>query len=232
MDFLGSKNWHLKQVHFFDHLPSETMARIEKLLHYKSYDRGEVLCQPDDHTELLFFLTQGRVKQYTLSNEGQERILHIFKVGDAFGGLLLGHHRELLPWTQALDDCTVIEVNRQTFNAFVQEAPEVCFRLFEFLSDHHAEDIHRFERFLHLKAGGRLVMTLLDYAQRTNQFDDQDIFEVNPPFTQEELANQIGVARTTVAELMTELRNLDILAGKGRDLFVHRGRALTYLENN
>jgi CRP-like cAMP-binding protein len=232
MDFLGSKNWHLSQVHFFDQLPPEVMARIEKRLRYRSYERGEVLCQPDDHTQVLFFLTQGRVKQYTLSNEGQERILHIFKAGDAFGGLLLGNHRELLPWTQALDDCTVVEVNRQTFDSFVQEAPEVCFRLFEFLADHHAEDIHRFERFLHLKAGGRLVMTLLDYAQRTQLFDDHEVLEIDPPFTQEELANQIGVARTTVAELMTELRNLDILAGKGREVLIHKGRALQYLESN
>ncbi len=54
--------------------------------------------------------------------------------------------------------------------------------------------------------------------------------EFNRYFTHSDLANMIGVARTTVSELMGQLRQAGVVSGGPRRLIVYRRAAERYLQ--
>ena len=192
------------------------------------YRRGEVLFGPDDVPDRIYLLQVGWVKTYQLSLQGNEKILHVFSPGDAFGGLLLGVAGDKLPWAQALDDVIVITMDGPAFKQFMQRCPDSCLNLFKYMAAHHAADMRRLESFIHTKASHRLVQTLFDLGHQ-HHHDDHDQFEIASCFTQQTLADMIGVVRSTVSELLSELRQAGVVSNRGRRLIVHRQAALEYL---
>jgi hypothetical protein len=77
------------------------------------------------------------------SEQGQEKIMHIFYPGDAFGGLLLGTAHGEVPWAQAMDEVIVSYMDESAFKRFMQTFPDLCMNIFRYMADHHADDMRR-----------------------------------------------------------------------------------------
>jgi CRP-like cAMP-binding protein len=217
--FEASQSWHVRHAHILDDLRPDELAQVQSFLTPMHFNNGDIVCPPDAHHTKLFFLLEGRVKQYTLSAEGQERILHIFRAGDAFGGLLLGDMERFSPWIQALDDVRVQMMNEADFLRWMQVAPMACMRLFRYVVNHHVEDMQRLERFIHMKARDRVLLTLIDLGERIGEPTD-DLLMIDPPYTHEEIGNLLGLVRTTVSEIISDLKNLGVVDNQGRRLLI------------
>lgn len=217
--FEASQSWHVRHADIFNDLHPDELARVQSFLVPMHFNNGDIVCPPDAHHTRLFFLTQGRVKQYTLSAEGNERILHIFRAGDAFGGLLLGDMERFSPWIQALDAVRVLMMTEADFLKWMQLAPQSCMRLFRYVVNHHVEDMQRLERFIHMKARDRVLLTLIDLGERIGEPTD-DLLMIDPPYTHEEIGNMLGLVRTTVSEIISDLKNLGVVDSQGRRLLI------------
>jgi CRP/FNR family transcriptional regulator len=222
--FEAARTWHVRHAHLLDNLPPHELAQVNAFLTPMHFNNGEIVCPPDAHHTKLFFLLEGRVKQYTVTQNGDERILHIFRAGDAFGGLLMGDMEEFSPWIQALDAVKVAMMDEANFKQLVHVAPTACMRLFQYVIEHHVEDVKRLERFIHMKARDRLLLTLIDLSQRIGEPSD-DLTAIDPPYTHEELGNMLGLVRTTVSELISELKGLGVIDNQGRKLLIDLRRA-------
>ncbi len=222
---------HGMQLHQFPlwaDLQAQEMDQLLEIVSIKGYQAGSMLFGPDDSPDHIFLLQHGRVKTFVLSPQGQEKIMHIFCPGDAFGGLLLGVMDGHLPWAQAMDDVVVCLMDETAFKQFMQRCPNTCLGLFRYMSAHHIDDMRRLERLLHTKASHRVVLTLLDLADRLG-FGEAEAFTIGAYFTHEDIANMIGVVRSTVSELISQLRRLGVLSGRGRGLTIHRAAAISFL---
>ncbi len=213
--------WKLPGLHLFADLEPAEREKVLRITTVEHFEPGEVLFRPGDPGDRLYLLHRGRVKTFVLSEQGQEKIMHIFHPGDAFGSLLHGPSPPDLPWAQALDDVTVSSMDEAAFKRFMQTCPDLCMNLFRYMTAHHIADMHRMEILIHTQASHRLLLTLLDLGDRLGHSDAEQ-FELDPCFTHEDLANMIGVARTTVSTLISQLRHSGVLSGQGRCLIVHR----------
>jgi CRP/FNR family transcriptional regulator/CRP/FNR family cyclic AMP-dependent transcriptional regulator len=210
----------VRGVSLFEGLQPEQKTHIQTLLSAKVFEAEEIVCPPDAHHTHLFFVASGRVKQYTISQDNRERILHIFKAGDAFGGLLIGNMEEFSPWIQAMSRVEVLILDEVGFESMIRVAPSVGMRLFRHVVDHHVEDMRRLERFIHMKARDRLLLTLVDLSERLAE-EGSAISLIDPQYTHEELGNMLGLVRTTVSELMADLRSAGIIETQGRQLYIN-----------
>lgn len=220
--------WNLRQLNLFVNLKPQTMEQVLRIVTVKHCPRSEFVFRPGDACDRLYLLQHGRIKTYVLSEQGQEKIMHVFYPGDAFGGLLFGTTRGELPWAQALEDVIVVSMDETAFKRFMQLFPDLCMSIFRYMADHHADDMRRLESFIHTGAGHRLLLTLLNLGDRLGH-SEAESFQLAPCFTHEELANMVGVARTTISELIGQLRRAGVLGGHGRCLIVNRQAAEQYL---
>jgi CRP/FNR family transcriptional regulator len=216
--------WNLRKLNLFFDLQSHTMEQILRIVTVKHVEQGEFVFRPGDACDRLYLLQHGRIKTFVNSEQGQEKIMHVFYPGDAFGGLLFGTTYGELPWAQALDDVIVVYMDEAAFKQFMQTFPDLCMNIFRYMADHHADDMRRLESFIHTDAGHRLLLTLLNLGDRLG-YGQAESFQLTPGFTHEELANMVGVARTTVSELISQLRREGVLGGYGRCLIVNRRAA-------
>jgi len=216
--------WNLQQLDLFSDLNAEMREEVLRIVSVKYIERGDFIFRPGDPCNRLYLLHHGRVKSFVYSEQGQEKIMHIFYPGDAFGGLLMGTTYGELPWAQAMDDVIVSYLDETAFKRFMQTFPDLCMNIFRYMADHHADDMRRMERFIHTDARSRLVHTLLDLGDKLGHAQAES-FEIAPGYTHEELANMIGVVRSTVSEMVGQLRSEGVLGGQGRRLVVHRRAA-------
>jgi len=223
--------WNLRRLHLFAGLDTETIDEILQIVTVRSVPHDEIIYRLDEARERLYFLQHGRIKTYTFTQEGREKILQVLLPGDAFGGLLLGPLAREVPWAQALEDAVICSMDRDAFEHFMRVRPELCMNLFRYMTNRHAADLNRLQTLIHTRTSHRLVLTLLEFGARLGQEDAQQ-FELDPSLTHEELANLIGAARTTVSELITQLRKQGVLGGEGRTVIVHRAAAEQFLQGN
>ena len=207
------------------------MDQLLQIVTVKGIKSGEILFTPEDSPGFLYLLQHGRVKTFVYSPQGQEKIMHIFCPGDAFGGLLMGVVDDKLPWAQAVGDVVVCVMDETAFKRFMQRCPNTCFGLFRYMSAHHVEDMRRIENLLHTKANHRVVYALLEIGHRLGN-DHEPQFMVSPYFTHEDIGNMIGVARTTVSETISDLRRCGVVSGQGRNIIVNRRLAEQFLDEN
>ena len=220
--------WNLRQLNLFDGVPPAEMEQIIDIIHIRHCRQGEIVFRPGDPCNKFYLLHHGRIKTYTHSERGQEKIMHIFHPGDAFGGLLFGTRHGELPWAKALDDVVLSFMGEPEFKRFIQTFPDLCMNIFRYIADHHASDMRRLEYFIHTEASHRLVYTLLELGQHLG-YNEANQFEIAPAYTHEDLANMIGVVRSTVSEIIGQLRSEGILGGQGRHIIVNRLEAERYL---
>ena len=204
------------------------MEQVLRIVTVKCFARGEFVFRPGDPCDRLHLLQHGRVKTFVYSEQGQEKIMHIFYPGDAFGALLLGTPHGELPRAQAMDDVVTSSMDKVAFKRFMQFFPDLCMNIFGYMAEHHAVDMRRLESFIPTDASHRLVLTLLDLGDRLG-YAEADSFELDPCFTHEDLANMIGAVRSTVTALIGHLRRSGVLSGRGRRLVVHRQMAEQFL---
>src|SRR5215203_2561951 len=75
----------LSMVDVFESLPEEELKKISRLARDVSYERGEVLPEPQEGGEKLYVLKEGRVQLYVkIPNEG-EITLSVVEAGSIFG---------------------------------------------------------------------------------------------------------------------------------------------------
>lgn len=228
--FHGSR-LKLQEFPLWADLQAKEIDELLEIVTVVGFKSGEILFKPDDPPDYLYRLQHGRVKTYVHSPQGQEKIMRIFCPGDAFGGLLLGVVDGKLPWAQAIGDVITCIMDETAFRTFMQRCPGTCLGLFRYMAAHHAEDMRRIERMLHSKAHQRVVLALLDLGHRLGH-DHAEQYSVSPYFTQEDVGNMIGLVRSTVSEIISDLRRAGVVSGQGRNLLVNRPAAEQYLQDS
>lgn len=213
----------------WNNMTAAEMASLLDIVVIKGYTRGETLFTPFEEPNRLYLLQLGRVKTYMLTADGRQKILHIFAPGDAFGALLLGAVDGRLPWAEALGDVIVCSMDEAGFRDLMMRCPNMCLDLFQYVSQIHVEAMRRLQGLLHTPAERRVVITLLELGRLLGHAD-KGTFTISPHFTHEDIADLIGVVRTTVTQLITKLRRRNIVSRSGRKLIVHRAAAERYLE--
>lgn len=231
MKYFHGPGLKLQEFPLWADLQAKEIDELLEVVTIVGFKSGEILFDPESSPDYLYLLQHGRVKTYVFSPQGQEKIMHIFSPGDAFGGLLLGIVDGKLPWAQAIGDVITCVMDETAFMSFMQRCPGTCLGLFRYMAAHHVEDMRRIEQMLHTKAQQRVVLALLDLGHRLG-YEHVEQFTISPHFTQEDIGNMIGLVRSTVSEIISDLRREGVVSGQGRNLVVHRLVAEQYLRDS
>jgi len=98
-----------------------------------------------------------------------------------------------------------------------------------YLIEDQRRTLVRLEAVMHMGAGPRLLTFLLDLAERCGNQRGGYLTLAPGRFTQGELAQMVGLNRTTVTVLINEYRRKGVLGGRRNILLIHPARARAFL---
>jgi CRP-like cAMP-binding protein len=208
-------------------VPEADAGRFHALCVERRFPRETAIFRQDDVADALCILREGLVKIVSLSETGNDQILHILRPGDVFGELVL--LTEPRPFTAvALTDTVVDALPRPALLDLFASSPAFARGYLRLLSRRLHEVERAFSALIHAWPHRRLAKELLHLAEDLGDETPRGT-RVSLRLTHEDLSSLIGASRETVTLLIHKFEEMGLLRREGRELYLNRDRLEDYL---
>lgn len=188
-----------QQLHdYFKQFPSKTLRS------------GQELLQPGQALSQVYFLEQGYVRQYVVSEDGVELTHHLYKPGSFFPLLLSLNHTDNRFYFEAFTEVTMRVAPISEVVGFLKEHPDLLVDLNRRLLAGLNGLLHRIETITFGTAQTRVANGLLFMVRHFGQKIDDHIV-ITQPFTHKNLSHLIGLTRETTSLELEKLVQKQII---------------------
>lgn len=223
-----AKIWYLKQVNLFKGMSKEEMAELARLTQMKSFRKKEIIFLPGQPGNHVYLLKQGVVKISKVTTGGHELTLALLKPGEIFGELEAVDEGVRDTQAEAHSDVLICVLSRQDLTRLMEAKPELGIRLSKLIGFRRRVIENRLENLVFKSVAQRLVLLLLELADKFGEKDAQGI-RIDLPLTHEDLANLIGTARATLTEVLNAFKKEGLLETEGKRITIKKPEGLKLL---
>jgi len=182
------------------------------------YQKGQVIYQEGSQALGFYCIYQGKIKLSKAGGDNKEQIVSLFREGDVLG------YRALLAGTRysssavALEDSVVCFVPRPDFLRLVQGNTQFSTALMQLLARSLGQAEERMLHLAYKPVRERLAGALLFVMQTFRQEGEELPFRI--ALGREDLAALVGTAKETVSRLLSELKDMGIIATRGSQITI------------
>lgn len=195
----ADKIGYLQMVDIFQDLTEAEMEEVDRATTISSCRRGKILYMPEDTSEVLFLLKEGRVQLYRISPDGKKLVIATVGPGAMFGEMALigqGMHNT---FAEAVEDCVLCVMSRADVERLLVTKPKVALRLFEVMGSRLKELETRQEEIAFKGIPARLASLLLHLADEADS-------NIIAGLTHQDLGEQIGTYRETTTQTLNAFK--------------------------
>ncbi len=201
-----TKLWYLKGFNLFEGMDSTVMEALDKNSRMKRNEKKEIIYFPEEPSNTIYFLKEGKIKISRISEDGKTTALDLLGPGEIFGeSALLGQesHENI---AEVVEDAIICYISKDRFQELMVGSPQLNLSVTKFIGwrmrkiEAHVEDL------VFKNAQERIIAFLKRY---TNSFGKSlvDGVMVRPFLTHQEIADLTATARQTVNGVLHELVN-------------------------
>lgn len=201
----------LRNVPLFSDFSEEELEKLLAISKEKTYPKDSIIFQRDEIGNFFFLICSGKVKVIIETEEGKEGILSILYPKEFFGEMSLLDGEPRSASIVALEETSVILINRDDFLNLLYKHPEIALKILKTLSLRLRKANRQIETLMFLDAPGRIARTLIDIAEEKGKKVENGIC-IDLEFTRQELGNLIGVSRETTIRVLKGFEEEGILS--------------------
>lgn len=195
-------------VDVFQDLTEAEIEEIDRATTMSTCRRGKIFYMPEDTSEVLFLLKQGRVQLYRISPDGKKLVIGTIGPGTIFGEMALIGQGMQSTFAEAVEECVLCVMSRDDVEHMLVTKPRVALRIFEALGRRLREAETRLQEIAFKGIPARLASLLLQLA-------DEQGRDTIAGLTHQDLGEQIGTYRETTTQTLNNFK-ADGLIGIGR----------------
>lgn len=182
--------------------------------------KGTILFNEGQTLDNLYFIKNGFVKLYRLSDEGRESIIYLYGAGQILGIRALTSEDECAKhYAEAISDLKIITISRKDYFEVVSLHPEYLIDLLHIFIDRLNYTERRLEGFVLTDTVARVAFFLSDCASRFGK-EKNNAFELPLELTHQRIAEFVGSFRETVTVAMQKLEKEKILKMEKKKLTI------------
>jgi CRP/FNR family cyclic AMP-dependent transcriptional regulator len=196
---MEEKIGYLSDIDLFRDLSDRDRVELERMTTITTVARGRVFYQPEDVSEVLFLVRQGRVQLYRISPEGKKLVIATLGPGTLFGEMALLGQQMHNAFAEALDDCTILVMSRTDLERLILSKPVLGLRMLEITGKRLSDAEARLEDMAFKGIPARLASLLLRLAAERHSSDILGL-------THQDLAETIGTYRETATQVLNDMK--------------------------
>lgn len=183
-----------------------------KLFHYK---KGEIILRAGDTPQGILYIKKGYVKDYSISKEGEELTLIIFKPEDFFPMQWAINNIPNTHYFEAMSAAEIWRIPKDEFILFIKENPSVFFELTSHIILRLGGVLQRMEYLAFGNAYQKVASILMICADRFGEKERKGTV-IQVILTHKDIANLLGITRETVSVEVKKLERKKIIGYRGR----------------
>jgi CRP/FNR family transcriptional regulator, cyclic AMP receptor protein len=190
---------HLSHVDLFRDLSERDMAELDRVTTITAVPRGRVFYEPEDVSEVLFLIREGRVQLYRISPEGKKLVIATLGPGALFGEMTLLGQKMHNAFAEALDDCHIFVMNRADLERLILNKPSVGQRVLETTGRRLRDAEQRLEDMAFKSIPARLASLLIRLSAEQGSDEIAGL-------THQDLAETVGTYRETATQVLNDMK--------------------------
>lgn len=187
----------------------------------KRYKKGQIIVYADDDPQGIFFLESGDVRQYVISNSGDEVVVNVFKPPAFFPMSWAMNRTSNRYFFETASDTKLRIAPTEKTVQFIQENPDI---LFDLLARVYRGTDVLLRRMTHLMKGNARSRTMLELVIACQYFGTKQGDTHVVEMAETELAARSGLTRETIS------RELHKLHKKGYITVTHKHIAINNMK--
>jgi CRP-like cAMP-binding protein len=189
------------------------------------YKKNSIVVRPEENPQGVYYLKKGYIKESSVSKEGQEFTLFIFKPEDivpyrwAFADLPNEHS------FTAITDCTVLRRTKEDLLEFVERNPEVQFMIMKKILIRLRGVLQRLEHMAFGNARKKIASIFVILGERFGKKIDGEI-KIDLSLSHKDIAELVGVTRETASIEIKKLEDEGFIKRSSRWYVIKRPKKL------
>lgn len=174
------------------------------------YQKGEIIIRSGEAPKGIFYLQRGFVRQYSISEKGDEVTLNLYKPHTFFPMMWALNNTPNNYYFETLTATSVAIAPRDKVVTFIKNEPEILYDLTKRLYKGIDGILKRMEYLMSGDAYKKLIVILLISRERFATSDKK--LAISLKLTHKELAAQAGISRETVSREMKKLEKRGLVS--------------------
>jgi CRP-like cAMP-binding protein len=199
-----TKIWYLQNFNLIEGMDESSMEFMDQNSKMKKSSKREIIYFPEERSDTIYMLKEGKVKISRVSEDGKKMTLHLIGPGEIFGeSAILGQEkRENI--AEVVEDAVICSINRTMFQEMLANNPKMNLSINKFIGlrirkiQAHVED-------LVFKDAKERVVAFLKRYTKTFGKKMLDGWMVRPFLTHQEIADLTATSRQTVNSILNDL---------------------------
>ena len=219
--------WHLENIDVTHILCPNKLGDkhvMDQHVH-RVFPKGEQIYVPDELSDRIFFITEGRVKISAMNEDGKEVTKAILGKGEVFGELALIGENRRHDTALALEATQACVVTLNELRGLMRERSELNLFFMRIFAARQLEMERRLESLVFRDSRSRIVEYLVHTVQNKGQRVGYE-WVVRQFNTHQEIANLTATSRQTVTTTLNDLRAKKLLTFNRSRLLVRDLEAL------
>ncbi len=182
-------------------LPPDAFAAFFQAGPAVPYRKGQLIYMQGQTPDYLYCLKEGIVRTVILSDQGEEKLLTVYRSGSIFGEASFFDGGPRVSTAAAQSSCRIIRLSHETVDSLFRADPALASAMIAYLAGTVRLLSAHVDTMSFQRARQRLCRLLLHYSA-----EDSAIHA-----THEELASVLGVSRVTVSRILGSLAEQGLL---------------------
>lgn len=191
-----------------------------KTYNFLSFKKGETIINAEESPVGVYFLKKGYARLNSISPDGQELTLNIFKPGSYFSMMWAIAEIPNNYYFQAMTDIEVYQAPKDPTIEFLKENPEILFELTSRILVGLAGTLGTMESLLFGKANNKIASVLLTCVKRFGKKTENGQSLINLPLTHQDIANLAGLTRETTSLEMEKLVSKGLIDNRHKSIII------------
>jgi len=225
----------LARAGIFQGVAPDAVAALTEHLKPISFPVGHTVFREGDAGDVLYILTEGKVKIGRAGPYGKEGLIAILGPADMFGELALFDPGPRTSTVTTLTAAQALTMDRPALHFWISERPEIAEQLLRVLARRLRRTNNNLSDLIFTDVPGRVAKLLLDLASRFGEREAGDksagdksagALRINHELTQEEFAQLVGSTRESVNKALSNFASRGWIRQQGRTVFIYDPAAL------
>ena len=199
-----TKLWYLQNFSLLSGVTKESMEALDQKAKMKESKKKEIIYFPDEPSDTIYILKEGKVKLSRISEDGRTTTLQLIGPGEIFGeGAILGQekHENI---AEVVEDVVICSISKEMFQDLMDKNPELNLSITKFIGFRIRKIQAHIEDLVFKDAQERIIAFLKRYI-KTFGAKLVDGWMVRPFLTHQEIADITATTRQTVNPILNKL---------------------------
>ncbi len=183
------------------------------------YKKGQYIYLPEEDSNKIYFVLEGRVKIGSFNENGKEITKAILGKGEVFGELSAIGEQKRRDFALTMEKTTVCVLPATDIKSMIKEHKGLSVFLMNVMGRKMLETEQRLESLVFKDSRSRIIEFLHNLAIKKGERVGFEMV-VRNFITHQEIANMTATSRQTVTTILNELRNANVLTFDRRRLLI------------